>query len=178
MQDASQNLQVLKAELTEDQFLRASAVLVSVRDGASLEDACEAADITRRTWYNWMDKHPLLKQIVSQIKTARVATCKGILYECALKARENPRYQPSLFFLLERELRDEYGPRVMIDREKAEGAARAISNEQLAELTHAAARALVAESTDAVGSLIAGITATATTDEVAGGVESAGAVTL
>lgn len=175
LQEATQHLQLLKAELTEDQFLRAQAVLTSVRDGASLEDACEAADITRRTWYNWMDKHPLLKRIVSNIRNSRVATCKGILYECALQARTNPRFQPSLFFLLERESREEYGNRyTYVDDTEAAAIAKAMTDEQLAKHITEAAIALTKRSSQAVGHLVAGSGAQVAAEPVEAGAGSRG----
>lgn len=170
--------QPLKAELGEDQLIKAQAILTSIRNGASINDACEAADITRKTWYNWQDRFPELRQLVTVQKAARVETVKGILYECALKAREDSKYQTSVIFLLKTECREIYGDRLSyVDETKAEAIAKALNDDELAEHITTAAIALAGESQEAVEDLITRIRAKAAAEKVSAGTEGAGAVT-
>ena len=76
------------------------AVLASLSRGASRTTACHAADLPRRTFYNWIKADPLFAEAVDDAEAESVGAAEDLAYACAMKAREDPRYQRSLFFWL------------------------------------------------------------------------------
>ena len=76
------------------------AVLASLSRGTSRTTACHAAHLPRRTFYNWIKADPLFSEAVDDAEAESVGIAEDLAYACAMKAREDPRYQRSLFFWL------------------------------------------------------------------------------
>ena len=76
------------------------AVLASLSRGASRTTACHAAHLPRRTFYNWIKADPLFSDAVDDAEAESVGIAEDLAYECTMNAREDPRYQRSLFFWL------------------------------------------------------------------------------
>jgi transposase-like protein len=171
-----QNGQPLKEEaLTEEQSIRSNAVLASLRKGATVSAACEAADVSRSQWYEWLKKYPNLRRQALENETAAVAIVEDVLFAGALMALSDPRYQTSVIFFLKSRKRKVYGDRVsVVDETKVEAALRGLSDEQLAELATNAAIELIAKSEGVVGAFLSGDTTTAAEPEVVGRIEGTG----
>lgn len=61
------------------------ALLTSIRNGASVVSACEAAAISRGSFYAWCKEDLKLKDQVEESKSSRVTFVEDALYKQALK---------------------------------------------------------------------------------------------
>lgn len=71
------------------------AIIKSLSDGASVVVACEAAGISRQTFYDWMERD-VFRERVEKTRLELVKTVQSVALACALKAENDPRYQASL----------------------------------------------------------------------------------
>jgi hypothetical protein len=80
----------------EIRLAKREAIIQSLESGASVTDACNAAGIDRRTFYNWIKADPDFEQAISEAKLSRIESIQAIAYLCAKKSLMDPRYQTSL----------------------------------------------------------------------------------
>ena len=77
------------------------AIVESLEQGASRQGACEAAQVARRTFYNWLAEDEAFAERVAEAEAQAVETMESVVYACGLKAEKDPRYQRSAFRWLE-----------------------------------------------------------------------------
>ncbi|HET6567489.1 MAG TPA: helix-turn-helix domain-containing protein, partial [Rhodothermales bacterium] len=84
----------------ENTTSRQEAILNSLAQGATRTDAAHAAGIHRRTLYNWIEQDPAFKQAVEDAEEECIDIARGLAFDCAMQAQEDPRYLRALFFYL------------------------------------------------------------------------------
>jgi transposase-like protein len=80
----------------EIRLAKRQAIIESLESGASVTDACNAAGIDRRTFYNWIKADREFELAISEAKLSRIESMQAIAYLCAKKSLMDPRYQTSL----------------------------------------------------------------------------------
>jgi hypothetical protein len=74
------------------------ALLESLSKGVSVTEACKAAGIGRRTYYNWLEKDPDFEKDVRASEQAQIQTVEDSLYMNAL----NGNVTAQIFYLCNR----------------------------------------------------------------------------
>ncbi|HET6567075.1 MAG TPA: hypothetical protein VFG50_03860 [Rhodothermales bacterium] len=84
----------------ENTTSRQEAILNSLAQGATRTDAAHTAGIHRRTIYNWIEQDSAFKQAVEDAEEECIDIARGLAFDCAMQAQEDPRYLRALFFYL------------------------------------------------------------------------------
>ena len=80
----------------EIRLAKREAIIQSLESGATVSDACNAAGIDRRSFYNWVKADPDFELAVTEAKLSRIESMQSVAYLCAKKSLMDPRYQTSL----------------------------------------------------------------------------------
>jgi hypothetical protein len=79
----------------------------------SISRTCEAINITRKTYYNWLDKYPKFKEQVEEVKES----LNDMVESQLLKNIENGNQRAIEYYLIHRK-KDKYSKKQSIDRIK------------------------------------------------------------
>lgn len=79
---------------------RQELILEALAFGASRTEAAKAAGIARQSFYNWMHTDELFRESVGDAEDEALDAVRAVAHQCALKAADDPRYQPTLRFVL------------------------------------------------------------------------------
>jgi len=91
------------------------AAIDALRDGGTMIEAAHAAGVERKALWAWRRQHPEFEALCRQAWIDGADTLEQILDYCANKAKEDPRYQPSLHRSLQARRRADYADRVGIE---------------------------------------------------------------
>lgn len=93
---SEQAIQIRESSFDEVRLAKRDAILKSLENGSNVSEACNAAGIDRRTYYNWIKADPAFELAISEAKLSRIESMQSVAYLCAKKSLMDPRYQTSL----------------------------------------------------------------------------------
>ena len=88
--------------LSEAKRLQAQEYIAEgIARGLTITEACHTSDVSRQTFYNWLDTDEAFRRHISYAEEEASSILEASLHKCADKAEEDPRYQRSLIYLLQ-----------------------------------------------------------------------------
>lgn len=105
--------------MVQNAHIKMAAVLKSLRRGATVQEACAAANLARNTFYRWKKLDPDFAAEVDESDKACIDAVEGVVYKNALASEFDPRYQGSAFFFLKCRAPERWSERLTLNIPKA-----------------------------------------------------------